>query len=527
MAILEVLLFASVMGAMILTCVPRRPLRIWALRCAAVGVIVVLALVLLDGLRWQIMPACVLAAIALAVTYLRWRSNAAVARCTWRRTLVASMSAMLGLVLLTTALLPPLVFPDFEPPQPAGPHGIGMVDLHLIDTARAETMTADPDDHRELMVRVWYPARIPLDAAPLPFLREVEPLYAILARGAPFLQPYMLGHLQRARSHSYLDAPLADAEERFPVLIFSHGNSLYAGQNGLLMEHLASHGYVVFSIDHPYQASAVKFPDGRVATYRESWQTPKPPDAAEIDRQMRLFYQALHAPSYDGYLSLIDQLISASPGANTGVQLWVEDTAFLLDELARAAVDGHSRIDRFTNRVALDRVGVFGMSLGGAVAGRFCEQDARCKAGLNMDGLHYGPTGTSLRIAQPFMFIYADRRAAASEFLPGVDTNRATPWRMNDFAYRRTGDLAYVMTIAGANHLNFSDFAFASNHLRWSGVLGEIEPDTLRKLLNDAVLAFFNQTLRGTREPMLEQMLGQRAGVLEFGQRDGRAHSAE
>jgi hypothetical protein len=125
------------------------------------------------------------------------------------------------------------------------------------------------------------------------------------------------------------------------------------------------------------------------------------------------------------------------------------------------------------------------------------------------------------------MFIYADRRAAASEFLPGVDTNRATPWRMNDFAYRRTGDLAYVMTIAGANHLNFSDFAFASNHLRWSGVLGEIEPDTLRKLLNDAVLAFFNQTLRGTREPMLEEMLGQRAGVLEFGQRDGRAHSAE
>src|SRR5687767_6622112 len=121
MAILEVVLFASVMGAMILTCVPRRPLRIWAFGCAAAGVI---------------------AAIALAVTYLRWRSSAAAARRTWRHTLVASMSALSGLVLLTAALLPLLVFPNFRPPQPAGPHGVGMVDLHLIDTARAETMTA-------------------------------------------------------------------------------------------------------------------------------------------------------------------------------------------------------------------------------------------------------------------------------------------------------------------------------------------------------------------------------------------------
>jgi len=522
MTLLEVVLFAALVGAVVLSWLPRRSLRPWAFRCAVAGTIIAIIDVVVGNLRWQIVPVCVLALLILAVTFVRARRNAPSKR-TWPRTLIASMGALSILVLLAAALLPALMFPVFLPPKPAGPHDVGIADLHLIDTTRAETTTSDPDDHRELMVRVWYPARAPIDASPEPFVRDIEPLYSVLSRGAPFFQPYMLDHLQRVRSHSYLGAPLADAEERFPVLIFSHGNALYAGQNSLLMEHLASHGYVVFGIDHPYQAAAVRFPDGRVARYRDDWQTRQPPDAGQIGRQQRLFFEALHAPTYEQYLQLMDQLISISSGASQGVQLWVEDTAFVLDELARGA----RTTGRFSDRVDLDRVGVFGMSLGGAVAGRFCEQDLRCKAGLNMDGLQYGVTGTSIRIQRPFMFIYADQRGAASGFLPGVEAGSAVPFRMNDFAYRHAGDVTFFMTIAGARHLNFSDFAFASNHLRWAGGLGDIAPEAMRELLDDAVLAFFDRTLRGAREPLLEGMLSQRAGVLEFGHRDGRAHSVE
>ncbi|NRA59767.1 MAG: hypothetical protein HRU25_02420 [Psychrobium sp.] len=42
------------------------------------------------------------------------------------------------------------------------------------------------------------------------------------------------------------------ADDKFPVLIFNHGLYLVAEQNTILMEHLASHGYVIFSIAHPY-----------------------------------------------------------------------------------------------------------------------------------------------------------------------------------------------------------------------------------------------------------------------------------
>lgn len=527
MAILELMLFVGLGSAALLSFVPRRALHIWAFRCAVAGVIAAIIDIALGNLRWQIVPAGVLAFIALVVTYLRLRSDRSRASRTWRRTLIASMSGLLVCVLLTAALVPAVMVPRFESPAPSGPYGIGISDLHLVDFSRAETMTADPEDHRELMVRVWYPARVPGDARPEPFLREVEPLYGILSRGAWFFQPFMLSHLQRIASHSYLDAALADAQEHFPVLVFSHGNSLYASQNGLLMEHLASHGYVIFSIDHPYQASAVRFPDGRVAKYQDRWLMQSAPDPEEISRQMQMFYQALYADRYDRYLELIDQLISTSAGSNKGIQLWVDDTAFLLDELARDGSARGSTIDRFKGRLDLGRVGVFGMSYGGAVAGQFCAQDTRCKAGLNMDGLHYGAAGTGIMIERPFMFIYADLRQEAAGHIQGVDVNELAPFRMNDFAYHRTGDLAYFLTIAGASHLNFSDFAFASNHLRWAGVLGTVDPAVLRDLLNDAVLAFFNQTLRGARAPFLEGTLSERAGVLEFGRRDGRAHSTE
>jgi predicted dienelactone hydrolase len=533
MPILEVLLFLSLAAAAVVSFIPRQSVRTWALRCAAVAAMIAIADAALGNARWQVVPAYVLASVVLLVTYLRWRRGRPPASVTWARVFLTSVSALLVCILLAVALIPPVAFPLFDPPAPTGPYGVGISDVHLVDTARAETMTDDPDDHRELMVRIWYPARVAGDAEPEPFLREVEPLHGVLVRGAAFLRPFMLHHLQRIRSHSYHDVPLAEGQAPFPVLIFSHGNSLYASQNSVLMEHLASHGYVVFGIDHPYQASAVRFPDGRVARYQHRWLSD---GAAGIDqaKQMQMFYRALYSDRYDRYLRSMDELLSASPASNRGVQLWVDDTSFLLDELARTDAvpvidrqDSHHALERFDGHLDLNHVGVFGMSLGGAAAGQFCAQDARCTAGLNMDGLHFGAAGIGLRIQRPFMFIYADQRRDAAMHVEGVDLGKPAPFRMNDFAYHSSSDIAYFMTIRGASHLGFADFALVSNFMRWSGILGTIDPVAMRDLLNDASLAFFNRTLKGTREPLLEGALGERPDVLEFGRRDGRVHSVE
>ena len=84
---------------------------------------------------------------------------------------------------------------------------------------------------------------------------------------------------------------------------------------------------------------------------------------------------------------------------------WTGDIAFVLDRLARLNASDSS--GKFTGRLDMTRVGVFGHSLGGAVAAQFCHEDSRCKAGIDIDG---APHGSVIRdgLAQPFMFLLSD-----------------------------------------------------------------------------------------------------------------------
>ena len=46
-----------------------------------------------------------------------------------------------------------------EIPPPTGPFIVGRTSFYWKDPARPETLTDDPNDRRELMVTLWYPAR--------------------------------------------------------------------------------------------------------------------------------------------------------------------------------------------------------------------------------------------------------------------------------------------------------------------------------------------------------------------------------
>lgn len=113
----------------------------------------------------------------------------------------------------------------------------------------------------------WTATRYP--AAPSPAGSESEPLlsdrspavkYILRAVG---LSTSLFDHLGLVKTHSYRDAALSDAQPTYPVLVFSHGFWGAPGQNTVQMEELASHGYVVFSVGHPYESMELRFPDGR------------------------------------------------------------------------------------------------------------------------------------------------------------------------------------------------------------------------------------------------------------------------
>ena len=65
----------------------------------------------------------------------------------------------------------------------------------------------------------------------------------------------------------------------------------------------------------------------------------------------------------------------------------------------------------------MQRVGVFGHSLGGAAALQFCHDDSRCKAGIDVDGAPLGNV-ISEGVTQPFMFILSDHGSESDAGTP-------------------------------------------------------------------------------------------------------------
>src|SRR5215813_8874 len=148
-----------------------------------------------------------------------------------------------------------------ELPAPTGKFAVGRTSIHWVDASRPEAMTDDRNDRRELMVTLWYPAES-ATGEPAPYIDNLDKL-----ADAPN-QP--LFNLARSvRSHAIAGARISSAEPSYPALIFSPGNQTNVATYAAQIEDLASHGYIVIGIDHPYESLGALYPDGRIARYSE------------------------------------------------------------------------------------------------------------------------------------------------------------------------------------------------------------------------------------------------------------------
>ncbi|HQO35922.1 MAG TPA: hypothetical protein PLG59_14760, partial [bacterium] len=237
-------------------------------------------------------------------------------------------------------------------PQTTGPYSIGTFLVHLIDESRGETFTDDPNDKRELMVQVWYPANPPEGQSPglvCPGFAAVRSFFM-----APFsVQTYFWDGLEVLVKNAVWDAAVLNRGLQYPVLIYSHGNGGFRWMNVSLFEELASHGYIIASIDHTYNAIATQFPDGRVIG---RWGDVNP---------------SLHE----------------------------QDVQFVLDQLEK--LDTGQGFEILDGLLDLGRVGVFGMSMGGGIATRTMQDDPRFKAGVILDW-----SAEVQELDQPVMFLH-------------------------------------------------------------------------------------------------------------------------
>ncbi len=287
------------------------------------------------------------------------------------------------------------------------------------------------------MIRMWYPAGGVLDASSVrhygfhteanEFAYEGELAAALAAAKVP--------------SRTYQDAdPLQDGRT-FPVIFYSHGAGGAVEENETLFESLAERGYVVVSIGHTLDASMVTLDDGRVVTESDvvdaDYARTRDEDPAMSLRQddiQRLIDTPFGQPIPEDVMGRHRYTYAELPiGWQEHLDLWVQDTNFVLRVLTLLNDAGSGT--PFEGLLDLDRVGAFGWSFGGATSRRFCNQEPRCRASINLDGSSYARMGEG--ISDPHLEFAGDIAGRVNDFLSEGGPPNLAPQVMDEaIAYR-------------------------------------------------------------------------------------------
>src|SRR5947209_5977820 len=356
-------------------------------------------------------------------------------------------------------------------PTPTGSFAVGRATYDWADEATLDSLAPVPGAKRELLVWIWYPsatgqpAALPDDYLPAAPRAEVE-------RARDGVMGFLTRDLSRVHAHAMRNSDVSPQQPSYPVVILRAGASAEVWNYSSLAEDLASHGYVVVGFDAPYRTNVVVFPDGRVMRRR-------PENNPEL-----VFGRPDSA-------SRINQLQAA----------WTGDIAFVLDRLEQ--LNRSDASGRFTGRLDMARVGVFGHSFGGAAAAQFCHDDSRCKAGIDVDG---APLGSVIRegIHRPFMFLLSDHGDLSSDA-----ESRQVYADVRSIYDRLPVDRRLLLAIRGANHFTFSDDgAVLKSHVVRGAlrVFGKLGIDGRRQLAvtTYCVHSFFDAYLKGPSDSRLK-----------------------
>ncbi|WP_378738288.1 alpha/beta hydrolase family protein [Nocardia brasiliensis] len=314
-------------------------------------------------------------------------------------------------------------------PAPTGSLPVGVTDVHLIDRNRPDPW--NPYQRRELMVRIWYPAT---DSDTAPAAPWTTP-------GGLQLQTSDLTDLgvspsqwALGPSHGRYDAPARSADGPFPILLFSPGMDDPAGLNTAQAEDLASHGYIVATINHTHEAFAVQFPDGRVE--RTVIPLDSPPEV------------------------LRDILLPVR----------VADTRFVVDQLAEIASGRHAGDDRvgtvdLAHSLDLSRIGMFGHSLGGSTTAQAMHDDSRIRAGVNLDGPLLGSVVVE-GLDRPLLML-------------GNDNPRWLNRENWEPLWPRNTGVKIPLRLSGTEHMSFNDVQVILPQLTTAGLLSPATTESI------------------------------------------------
>ncbi len=298
------------------------------------------------------------------------------------------------------------------------------------------------------------------------------------------------GSLREIPVHFYYPAETDSiAEHSLPLVIFSHGAFGWYQSNYSTYQELASNGYVVVSLDHPYHSLFTKDSSGKLITvdgeFMQNVTTTGNADLTDTEREevFREKHSWIELRTADMNFA-VDALKSAAAEQDYSAWTFPEDA-----ENVKTAV---SLIDT-------EKIGLMGHSLGGATAvtvGRRSDIAAVIDIDGTMIGDQIGFVDGKFVINEepyPTPLLSIDNEA---HHFDRIEAQKIGYVYANNVVLDHAEN-AYETYFVGAGHMNLTDLPLISPFFANKLGTGDVDPEQCTDTLNHLILDFFNCYLKG------------------------------
>jgi len=327
------------------------------------------------------------------------------------------------ILVLSIACAPAIVFPQYKSPKVTGTYQVATTTYTYSDKNRIEEFT-DKGDNRFVNVEFWYPK---------------------------------------------------NADKSYPLLVFSHGANGIKTSNTSTYTELASHGYVVASIDHPYHSFYTVSDDGTKVIIDKDY------NSEVMDSNKEGIY------TKEEVYGLIQKWM----------KLRTDDMNFVIDTIRLKTKSDNNPLYQ---AIDLEKIGVFGHSMGGAASVWLGRERKDIQAVVNIDAPFFSELVYKKDIddfvargedyTTPLLNIYSD------DVWKQLDNNSIYIANKPDNIHFKD---AYTVHFQGAKHLSLTDLPLFSPVLAniLQGGKADIDKYYAIETENELILNFFDFELKG------------------------------
>lgn len=348
-----------------------------------------------------------------------------------------------------------------KPPEnyTSGNYSVGTETFSFVDTGRKELL-GNADEDRKIAVRMYYPisSEDAVGREPAVVFSENKKVAIGKAYHAQKMDPSF-------QTANYFEKAPHMPGETFSLILFSHGYNSYIEANTYLCCNMASHGYVVASVGHAYEAVENDYEDGSFDLYDK-----------KINKKM---YDSMVGTLIEQY-KLLKKKMSPEEAVEKFNVFQNKHMSYVKKRLNEWALDMQSALREIRSRYA-DRidfsggVGVSGHSLGGATAYYLCQHVPEFACGINIDGAVFGDY-EGKTMTKPF-FQIGCKENINLESRPLLST---------------TAPVHYAM-FSGMKHMGFTDVKF---YLPLKFLTGKMPADRMFDHLAVCHVKFFDKYLK-------------------------------